>query len=81
MPLTITDEQLQAMHMSEPEARIEFACHCFDAGKLTLPAAATFAGLSRVEMEGELRKRGIAIYRPTVEDLHHDLEVLKQMGV
>ena len=79
MPLTITDDQLQAMKMTEREARIEIACRLFDAEKLDLWPAAQFAGLSRAEMEGELRARKIAIYRPTVEDLEQDLKALERL--
>jgi predicted HTH domain antitoxin len=67
--------------MDEPTARIEIACRLFDAGKLPLWPAAQVAGMSRVAFENELRTRGIAIYRPTVEDLEQDLEVMKRRGI
>lgn len=79
MPLVITDEQLQAMKMDERLARVEIACRLFDAERLSLPSAAKMSGLSRVAMEGELRRRGIAIYRPTVEDLHEDMNSLREL--
>jgi predicted HTH domain antitoxin len=79
MPLLITDEQLEAMRMDERDALIEIACRLFDAERLSLPAAARFAGLSRPAMEGHLRERGIALYRPTIQDLHQDLEVLRSL--
>src|SRR3954471_5788726 len=59
MPLTISDEVLNQLKMDEREARIEIACRLFDAGKLSKPAACRFTGLSRVEFEGELSKRGL----------------------
>jgi predicted HTH domain antitoxin len=77
MPLVITDEQLEIMRMGEGDARIEIACRLFDGERLSLPAAAKFAGLSRVAMEGELRQRRISLYRPTIEDLRQDLDVLR----
>jgi predicted HTH domain antitoxin len=79
MPLVISDEQLQAMKMDERRARIEIACRLFDADQISLPAAAKMAGLKRVEMEGELRDRKIAIYRPTVEELQQDMETLQRL--
>lgn len=79
MPLVISDEQLQILNLDEAGARIEIACRLFDAECLSLPAAARFSGLSRAAMEGELRRRQIAIYRPTVEDLHEDLAVLESL--
>jgi predicted HTH domain antitoxin len=80
MPLVITDEQLQAMDLDERTARIEIACRLFDGDRLSLPAAAKFAGLSCPAMEGELRRRGMAVYRPTVDDLHQDVESLRDAG-
>ena len=80
MPLIITDEQLKTMKMDERSARVEIACRLFDAERLSLPAAAKFAGLGRAAMEGELRRREIDIYRPTVEELRADLDVLRNMG-
>ena len=80
MALTISDEVLQQAGMSESEARIEFACRLFDAGRLHLWPAAQVAGLSRLEFERELDARGIAIYRPTLEDLADDLRTLEHLG-
>jgi predicted HTH domain antitoxin len=79
MALVITDEQLGVLRMDERSALVEIACRLFDAERLSLPAAARFAGLSRAAMEGELRRREISIYRPTVEDLHQDLQVLRNL--
>jgi predicted HTH domain antitoxin len=79
MPLTITDDELRELGMSERDARIEVACRLFDAGKLQLWPAAKFAGLARVEMEAELGRRNIPIYRPSVDDLKQDLANLEAM--
>jgi len=81
MPLTISDEALRQAGLDENSARTEFACRLFDAGKLTLWKAARLANLNRIQMEGALRQRGIAIYRPTVEDLATDLAGLNKLGV
>lgn len=67
------------MRMDERGARIEIACRLFDGEKLSLPAAAKFAGLTRAAMEGELRRRSIPIYRPTIDEIRQDLEVLRQL--
>lgn len=79
MPLTITDDELRDLGMSERDARIEVACRLFDAGKLHLWPAAKFAGLTRVEMEAELGRRNIPIYRPSVDDLKRDLANMEAM--
>ncbi len=80
MGLHISDEVLREAGLDEREALIEFACRMFQAKKLTLWPAAKLAGLSRVEMEGELRKRGIPIYSPTLDDLRDDMDTIKRIG-
>ncbi len=79
MTLTIPDEILSEAGLTEREALTEFACHLFDAGKLAIWPAAKLAGLSRTEMEDQLQRRRIAIYRPTVKDLAEDLAVIEQL--
>jgi len=81
MPLVIPDDVLRQTGLNEAEARIEVACHLFDASLLSLWPAAKFAGLGRAEFEAELRGRKIAVYRPTVEDLQTDLQSLRQLGI
>lgn len=81
MPLTITDEQLRTIGMNERDAAIEFACRLFDAEKITFHAAMKLASLDRLAFEDALRGRGIAIYRPTPEDLRREVEALKRSGV
>jgi predicted HTH domain antitoxin len=81
MTITIPDDILVAAGLTEKEALIEFACRLFDAEKLGLFQAGKLAGLSRVEMECELRKRNIAIYRPTLQDVERDMATLKNLGV
>src|SRR5258708_10071727 len=78
MPVVIPDEVLQETGMTERELRIELACRLFDLEKLHLWPAAKLAGLTRSGMEGELWKRKIPVYRPTVEDLEVDLANLKR---
>ena len=80
MPVTIEDELLAEAGLSEREARAEIACRLFEAGKLTLPAATRWSGLSRSEFEGEALRRHIPLYRPEPEDLAKDLAVLDRLG-
>ena len=80
MPLVIPDETLRAAGLSEPEAKLEIACRWFDAGKLTVGHAARLAGLSVIDFESQLQRRGIPRYRYTEESLEHDIEVLKKLG-
>jgi predicted HTH domain antitoxin len=81
MTLTLPDDVVKQTGLTEREILIELACRLFDAGKLYLWPAAQVAGLSRVEMEGELIKRKIKIYRPTVEDLAEELAGLDRLGI
>ena len=79
--LTIPDEQFKQSGLTEREALLELACRLFDAGRLSLPAAAIFAGVTRIEMEDALMDRDIPVYRPTPEDLALDLKNLHDMGL
>lgn len=80
MPLVISDETLRDAKLTEREARVEIACRLFDAGRLSLPAAGRLAGLDRNGMEHELRVRHIPVYRPTADDIRHDLAALEGLG-
>ena len=79
MPLLISDEILQKAKLTEREALIEFACALFDAERLSVHEAARLAGMERYPFEEELARRNIPIYRPTVEDVRHDVEVLERL--
>ncbi len=81
MPLTIGDDLLAEAGFSERDARIEIACRLYDAGKLAMPAATRWAGLSRTQFEAELLRREIAIFRPTSEDLKQDLKTFQRLGL
>lgn len=81
MSLVIPDEVLATAGLSEAEARLEVACRLFDAGKLPLWDAAQWVAMSRVEFEAQLLARGIAIYRPTPEDLRSELEAMDRLGI
>jgi predicted HTH domain antitoxin len=81
MPLVISDETLKQAGLSEQEARVEIACRLYDAGKLHLWPAAQMAGMSRSEFESALIERGIAVYRPTVEEFEQYLKTLDKLGL
>lgn len=80
MPLTITDEELQAAGVSAEVARLELACRLFQAGKLDLWPAARLAGLTRVQMEEALHDRKIPIYVITEEYWQQELTSLKWLS-
>lgn len=81
MPLTLSDDVLKQVGMSAEEARIEIACRLFDAGKLDLWPAAQLAELSRAQLEAELMKRKIPIYRLTLDDLMAEQKALDDLGI
>jgi predicted HTH domain antitoxin len=76
MPVVIPDEVVQQTGLGERELLIEIACRLFDLEKLDLWSAAKLAGLTRTEMEGELMKRNLPIYRYTEEHFQQDLATI-----
>jgi predicted HTH domain antitoxin len=72
MTLFIPDDILKEAGLTEGEALVEFACRLFDAGKLSKTAAARLCGLERTAFEAELHRRGLAVYRTTLEDYEQD---------
>jgi predicted HTH domain antitoxin len=79
MTVTIPDDILRQAGLTEADALFEFACSLFDGGRLGLSHAARLAGLDRVQLEGELRKRGIAVWRPTRADIADEAAALKKL--
>ena len=79
MTLTIPEDILEQAGLTERDALIEFACRLFDAERLALWPAARLAALSRGEMEDELTKRGIPIYRITPEHWAQELAGLEHL--
>jgi predicted HTH domain antitoxin len=80
MPLTIPDELLEEAGLSEPEARIEIACRFYDAGKLTMPQATHWAGLSRTEFEAALLHRHLPLIRVNERWWQQEVESLERPG-
>lgn len=80
MLLNIPEDILKEAGLSDRDALIEFACGLFDSGRLELPTAVRLSGLSRSEFENQLASRGIAAYRPTVQDLDQDLQTIEHLN-
>ena len=59
MSLTIPEETLDGLRHAARDALIDMACRLFDADRISKPEATKLTGLSRVEFEGELTKRGL----------------------
>lgn len=80
MPLTITDEMLAAAGLSENEARLEIACRLYDAGKLTMPEATRWAGVSRTAFESALLERGLSLIRLDEDYWQQEVESFRRLG-
>ena len=61
MPVTISDQLLKDAGLTASEARLEIACRLYDAGKLPMPQATRWAGVSRTELEAALLERGLPL--------------------
>jgi predicted HTH domain antitoxin len=72
MTLFIPDDILREAGLTEREALIEFSCRLFDAGMLSKSSAARLCGLERTDFEAELYRRGLTVYRTTLEDYEQD---------
>lgn len=78
MPLTIPDDLLKRMGMTEQEARIEIACRLFDAQIISKPTATRLAELTRPAFEGELMERGLAVLRMDEQYVREELEAVER---
>ena len=78
MTITIPDDILRQAGLTEQEALIELACRLYDADRLGLSAAARLAGLDRVGLEIELRKRSLPVWHITSEDVADDAAALRK---
>jgi predicted HTH domain antitoxin len=79
MPLTIPDQLLNEAGLSELEARVEIACRLYDAGKLTMPQATRWAGISRTQLEAALLERHLPLVRVNEQYWQQEIEGLKRL--
>jgi predicted HTH domain antitoxin len=79
MNISISDDILKQAGLSETDARVEFACWLFDSGRLEKTPAARLCGLERPAFEAELAKRGLTVYRTTLEEYEQDRESLRNL--
>jgi len=78
MGVTISDELLHSMRMSEGELKQELAVLLFQKDKLTLAQAAAVAGMSRLQFQRLLASRQIPVHYD-VADFEEDLRTLNEM--
>ena len=80
MPVTLSDELLFEAGLSEPDAKLEIACRLYDAGKLSMPQATRWAGITRVEFENALLERNLPLIRVDAQYWEHESEGLPKSG-
>lgn len=79
MSLIISDEIVQATHMSVDGIKQEIAVLLFQKEKLTLGQASRLAGLSQLSFQHLLASRKLPVHYD-VPDFEHDLKTLQEMG-
>lgn len=79
MLIQVSDELLQATHMSEVELRREIAIMLFQQEKLTLGQASALAGMSQGQFQHLLASRRIPIHYGVAE-LEEDLKTLQDLS-
>ena len=77
MPIVISDDIVQATHLTEDELRLELAVMLFQREKLTLGQAGGLAGMNRLQFQHLLASRKIPIHYG-VADFEEDLKTLKE---
>ena len=80
MPVTVPDQLLSEAGLSEAEAKLEIACRLYDAGKLTMPQATHWAGISRSEFESALLERHLPLIRIDDSYWQQEIEALERLG-
>ena len=79
MTITVPDELAAAVGLSETSAKLELAISLYQQRKISLGRAAELAGVDRLELQRELRQRGVGM-NYGVSDLEADVLVLRETG-
>ena len=77
MPVTISDEVLNAAHISEPELKQELAVALFQQERLTLSQASRLAEMTQLAFQALLADRQIPIHYG-VEEFREDVRASRQ---
>ena len=79
MPVVIPDTWLAEAGVDEAEVRLEIACRLYDTRRISFSQAIRWAGVSRTEFEAAMIARNLSVYRPSLDDLQHDMETLASL--
>jgi predicted HTH domain antitoxin len=80
MSVVIPDNILQATKMTEDELKLEVAIMLYKQQKISSGKVRTWTGLTVIEFQHELAKRGLYI-NYDVEDFQSDLQTLRLKGL
>ena len=80
MSVVIPDDILRATKMTEDELKLEIAIMLYKQEKISSGKARAWAGLTVIEFQHELAKRGLYI-NYNVEDFQADVRTLQSMGL
>ncbi|MGB3237394.1 MAG: UPF0175 family protein [Geitlerinemataceae cyanobacterium] len=80
MSLVIPDDILQATQMTKDELKLEIAIMLYDRQKISSGKVRAWTGLTVIEFQHELAKRGLYI-NYDIEDFHSDIKTLQLMGL
>lgn len=80
MSISIPDELLDSIRMSEAEVKIELAIALFSQGRVTLGQASKLAALSQLDFQRLLGGRKIPLHY-SVEDFEADVQTLRRLNV
>jgi predicted HTH domain antitoxin len=70
MPVVLSDEQLQAAHLTEAEARLELAIALYVQERVSQVQASHIAGISYFDFARARSERGIPV--------HYDMQMLEE---
>ncbi len=79
MSVVISDDILDAIHMSAEELKREIAVLLFQQERLTLGQASQMAGMSQLQFQFLLASRQIPLHYG-IADFDADLKTLREMG-
>ena len=71
---------MQSPWLSEEEAKLEIACRLYDAGRLSLPDATRWAGVSRTAFETALLARGLPVVRVDEAYWQTEMDNMQRLG-
>ncbi len=77
--LIISADTLRSAKCSADDLKIDFAVYMYDKNRLSIGQAKRIAGLSQIEFQKELSKRGISI-KYSIEDIEQDLKNLDSLS-